>query len=230
LRFEIVWLLAAVAVCYAADPAEARWEGGIQIPGRSLPVVIDLARGSGGEWIGSATLPGLNIEGAPLKDIAIQNSTVRFTLKGALAEPTFNGRIGEDGVLAGTFQQSGNTAPFRLQKAGAPQVDPPRTSTPVTKDLEGGWLGNFTFNGAPMKATLKLENHESGAATADFHIVGKRDNVLPVDRVALDGEWLTVSVGEYHMAYEGQFHKDSGEISGSLKQGPLAMPLVFHRQ
>ncbi len=220
-------LAAAAAICQAAVPAEARWEGTIDIPGRELAVVIDLAQGAGGKWTGSATFPGLSVKGAQLGEIEVHGEEIRFAVKGSLGEPRFEGKVGNGTTLSGTFHLAGNSAPFQLRRTGAPQVDPPRVSTPVAAELEGEWQGTLVLNGNPLRATLTLANHAGAAATAEFRVVGKRDTKLPVDRVTQEGEWLTVTASEYRIVFEGRIGQ--GEISGSFKQGPVESPLVFRR-
>jgi hypothetical protein len=208
-----------------------RWEGAVQIPGRELPLVIDLSQDRGGHWIGSAIVPGLGIKGAPLGDVAVKDSGFTFVLKGALGEPTFKGRLAQDGRLTGDFQQAGNTAPFALKKTGPPQVEPPRESTPVRKELEGEWQGETEFLGNKVRAKLTLANRPGGSARADFQIVGQHEHNLTVDVIEQEGDFLTVESHEPGatndiFTYEGRFQK--GEIAGTLKDGPLESPMTLH--
>lgn len=226
---RLAFVIAAAGLVHAAEPAEARWEGAIQIPGRELTVVIDLAQDAGGKWIGSAIVPGFSVKGAPLADIQVNGSEVRFAVRGVLAEPVFRGRLNSNGSFSGDFQQGGNTASFVLQKAGPAQVDPPRVGTAVSQELEGEWQGEFVRNGYALKATLRIANRPGATATAQFRVVGKRDTNLPVDRVTQEGEWLTVSASEYQIAYEGQFRAGAREITGTFRQGPEELPLIFRR-
>lgn len=227
MRMPLLILLAA-ALGFAAEPPEARWEGIVQIPGNDLNVVIDLAQKEG-NWTGSAIVPGFGVKGAALTGISVQGAEVSFTLKGALGEPKFSGRLNPEGTLSGSFVQAGNTAPFRLQKIGPPQVDAPRLGTAVSRNLEGEWQGEMLLYGNKVKATLKLANQASGAATAQFIVVGKRENILPVELVRQDGDWLVVDVPQYRMTFEGRIGKDSKELTGSFSQGPMETPLVLQK-
>jgi hypothetical protein len=201
----------------------------VHIPGRELQIVIDLARDSGGQWTGSATVPGFGVKGAPLKDIVVKDSGVTFAVKGALGEPKFTGRLSADGVLNGDCQQAGNTASFTLQKTGPPQVDPPRQSTPVRKEFEGEWQGEMTFVGNPLHVKIKLENHSDGKATGQMIFVGKRETTLAVDLVTQEADLVTLELLERGMTYEGRFRKDANEINGTFQQGPFEAPLILHQ-
>jgi hypothetical protein len=224
MRFAFLALLAAL--CHAAEPAEGRWEGAIAIPGTPLTAIVDLAQ-SGGAWTGSATVPGFT-KGAPLSDIVVRDSAVTFTLKGALGDPKFNGRL-ESAALTGSFEQAGNSAAFRLLRSGPPQVDLPRQSTAIPASLAGDWQGELTLGANPLKAVLTLANHEGAAATALLVVTGKRETKIPIDLVRQEGDFLTLVCSPYRITFEGRLRKDTGELAGTFAQGPVESPLTLRR-
>jgi hypothetical protein len=212
----------------ASEPAAARWEGLVQIPGRPVTLVVDLDQNSAGQWTGSAIVPGFGVKGTPLKDIVVHDSDVAFAIPGALGGPTLQGRVGTDGTLSGDYQQAGNKARFLLRKAGPSQVEPPRQSTAVRSDLEGEWQGDMNFAGRQLHVRLKLVNHD-GKAAAQFQVTGKVERTLPFDLVMQDGELLTVESTETGLRYEGHFRKEVNEVGGTFSQGPMETELVLHR-
>jgi hypothetical protein len=233
MRVAFIVLLASAFIARADENAAGRWEGTVQIPGRPLEVIVDLAaKGDEGGWQGSITIPGLEIKGAPLSDIALNGVNVVFSIKSALAEQRtgpakFDGRVGGDGKLAGDFLQAGNTAPFTLEKTGPAQVEIPQRSTPITKEIEGEWKGGYELFGYPRKVTIKLQNRGPEGATAEFVIVGRKENKLPVDHVVQQGEFVTVDSHETGLSFEGRAHKD--EIQGTIFQGPLEISVTLRR-
>ncbi len=50
-------------------------------PGSRMKLIIDLAQNDEGAWIGSVIIPGLNVKGTPLMDIAVKNSEMSFAIK-----------------------------------------------------------------------------------------------------------------------------------------------------
>ena len=222
-----VILFGAALLGQASEPLAARWEGTVQIPGRELRVVIDLAQDKNGQWTGSVIVPGFGIKGAPLTDITVKESEVAFTIKGALGDPKFKGRLAAANTLTGEFQQAGNAARFTLQKAGPPQVEPPRHSTPIRKELEGTWQGEMDFMGT-VKVRLDLANQPGGNATAKFTLTRTRENPLPLDLVTDEGGILTLKSTETGITYEGKFRKEANEINGMFQQGPIEVTLVLH--
>jgi hypothetical protein len=234
MRVAFILLLASALISRADENAAGRWEGTVQIPGRQLTLIVDLAAesGGGGGWQGSITIPGLDLKGAPLTDIGLNGRDIAFSIKSALADQhtgpaKFNARFVGDGKLAGDFVQAGNTAPFALEKTGPPQVEIPLRSTAIAKEIEGEWKGGYELQGYPRKVTIKLQNRGPEGATAEFVIVGRKENKLPVDRVVQQGEFVTVDSHETGLSFEGRARK--GEIQGTISQGPLEIPVTLRR-
>jgi hypothetical protein len=234
MRVAFILLLASAFISRADENAAGRWEGTVQIPGRQLTLIVDLAAetGGGGGWQGSITIPGLGLKGAPLSDIALKGADIVFSIKSALADQhtgpaKFDAHFGDDGKLAGNFVQAGNTAPFALQKTGPPQMEILPRSTTIAKEIEGEWQGGYELLGYPRKVTIKLQNRGPEGATAEFVIVGRKENKLPVDRVVQQGEFVTVDSHETGLSFEGRTRKD--EIQGTIFQGPLEIPVTLRR-
>ena len=131
--------------------------GHAQIPDDELTVVVDLAQ-ENGAWVGSIIIPGLGLKGAPLTDIKVQPPDVNFAVKGALGIQ-LKLRLDANNKLAGNFEQAGNRAPATLQKTGPPQVEYPPRNTPVAKELEGEWKGDYEMLGYTRHVSIKFANH-----------------------------------------------------------------------
>jgi len=229
-RIVSLVLFASALVARADEIAAGRWEGSVQIPGRELRLIVDLAK-QDGTWVGSITIPGRVIKGGELTDIAASGGEVSFAIKTVLADPKngpakFKGRIA-GAKLTGDFQQGGNTAPFSLEKSGPPQVELPAPSTAIAKDLEGEWQGEYELFGYSRKVTLKLSNRPAGGATAEFVVVGKKVNNLPVELVTQEGDFLTVDSPSTGLSYEGRFL--NRELNGAIIQGSIETPLILRR-
>jgi hypothetical protein len=229
MRLILVFIFTCALVCRAEDNATGRWEGVVNVPDREFTVVVDLQQGDGGSWRGSVIIPSLNTKGAPLTDIAINDSDASFTLKGGRGlDAAFKGNFKADGTLAGDFFQAGNRAPFALRKVSPPQVETPIRSTSIAREIEGEWKGDYQIFGAPRRVTLKLTNGEKGG-TAEFVVVGRKVNNLPVDLVTQEGDLLTIESHQTGISYEGRFDKNANEIKGTFMQGPIELPLLLHR-
>jgi hypothetical protein len=227
-------LFASAALCHAAENAAGRWEGAAQIPGHELKLIVDLSDESGKGWVGSIIVQGFGIKGAPLADLQVRGTELAFAIKGALGNDRagraeLKAHLTADGHLAGDFLQGGNSAPFVLTKTGMPQVDLPPRNTAVSKELEGEWKGDYEMMGYARHATMKFANRGAEGATLEFVIVGKKVNNVPVSLVTQDGDFVTVKSEEFGITFEGRFNKGTGEIKGTLSQGPLEAPLLLRR-
>ena len=226
-------IMTAAAGAHAADDPAGRWSGVAQIPGIPLQVTVDLDRDAQGGWIGSAVIPELNVRGVPLTAIGLQEGSLTFALKDALAtgpeQPArFEAHLDSPTVMTGTFAQAGNSAPLRLQRVGPAQVDLPPRSTPVARALEGTWIGDYELMGYARHVTLRFVNHDAAPATAEFIIVGKKNNNLPVDLITQDGDFVRVESHEIGINFEGRLDQD-GELHGTYEQGPFEVPFALRR-
>jgi len=227
-------LFACASVARAAENPAGRWEGKIQVPEEELILVVDLAQDSAGGWTGSITLPGLNIKGAPLTDITVTGSDLNLTIKSALSSQTagpakLTGHLAGD-TWTGNFLQGGNSAPFSLHKTGTAQVEEVAHSSAISNELEGEWKGEYELFGYKRQVSLKLSNRGKSGGTADFVVVGKRVNNLPVDLVTQEGNFLSVESHETGLSYEGRFLKESNQLTGVIIQGGIEAPLVLHHE
>jgi hypothetical protein len=234
LRLLAAIFFASAALSQAAESAAGRWEGSAQISGGELRLVVDLAEEIGKGWTGSIIVPGFSVKGAPLADLQVSGADLSGTIKGALG----NERVGPaelkahltaDGHLAGDFKQGGNVAPFVLDKTGPPQVELPPRSTPLGKELEGAWKGEYELTGYKRQVSMKFANHGTDPGTVEFVIVGKKTNNVPVTLVTQEGDFLTLKSDEFGITYEGRVRKEAGEIRGTFTQGPFELPLVMRR-
>ncbi|HJT79794.1 MAG TPA: hypothetical protein VJ719_01245, partial [Chthoniobacterales bacterium] len=200
--------------------------------GNELTLVVDLSSDKAGAWNGSVIIPGLNVKGLPLQELTVKGPDASFAIKGGSGVPleaSCKGKL-TDGILTGNFTQGGRTAPFRLKQTGPPQVEAAPRSTPITSDIEGEWHGEYELFGYPRKVTLKLTNNADKGATADFVVVGKKVNNLPVDLITQENNLISVYSHETGISIEGQFHKQTNEIRGSWIQGPIEVPLSLKRK
>lgn len=227
-RWFPILFLASSLVIRADEPLAGRWSGKIQIPDRELTLIVDLAR-ENQNWIGSAIIPGLNVKGAALSDIALQSSDVTFALTGTLPIPGSQPpRVKAhlvDGKLSGEFLEGGNSAQLVLEKIGPPQVEPIPATTPLTKQFEGEWKGEYQLLGYTRTVTIKLRDDPPKGASAEFVIVGKRVNNLPVSRVTQHGDFITIDSSGTGLTYEGRLRND--EIRGTLLQGSIESELTL---
>jgi len=223
-RLMMILIVGAALPCRGEDVVSGRWEGTAQIPGNKLTVVVDLSQ-ENGAWVGSVIIPGLGLKGVPLADIKVQPPDVNFAVRGALGIQ-LKLQLEANNKLIGNFEQGGNRASATLQKTGPPQVEYPPRNTPVAKELEGEWKGDYEMLGYTRHVSIKFANLPDGA-TAEFVIVGRKHNVLPVDLVTQEGDLVTVDSHEMGFTFEGRLR--DGKLTGAIRQSAAETPLVLIR-
>lgn len=221
--------LASMVVANADEISEGRWEGAAHIPGTELSLIVDLTRGASG-WSGAITIPQFGVRGAELANVGVTGSELSFAIKSALADKEtgparFNGRLTADGRLTGDFTQAGNTAPFNLIKTGPAQIEKAPQSTAIAKEFEGVWKGGYELLGYPRTVTLTLRNRGAEGAGAEFVIVGRKENNLPVDLITQQGSFLSVNSQETGLSFEGRL--ENNELHGTIIQGPIEVAVTL---
>ena len=225
-RLITILIVAAALPCRAEEAISGRWEGTARIPDDELTVVVDLAQ-QNGAWVGSIIIPGLGVKGTPLTDIKADPPDVNFAVKGPLGIRLNFRLLDANTKLAGNFEQAGNRAPATLQKTGPPQVEYPPRNTPVAKELEGEWKGDYEMLGYTRHVSLKFTNRGADGATAEFVVVGRKHNNLPVDLVTQEADLITVDSHEIGFSFEGRLR--NGKLTGVIRQGATESPLVLER-
>jgi hypothetical protein len=224
LAFLIILIIVAPISSRAEDRISGRWEGTAGVPDNELTVVVDLAQ-QNGAWVGSVIIPGLGMKGTPLADINVQLPDVNFGVKNPLGIQ-LKLQLDTNNTLAGNFEQAGNRAAITLRKTGPPQVEYPPRNTAVAKELEGEWKGDYDMLGYTRHVSIKFANQPDGA-TADFVIVGRKHNVLPVDLVTQEGDLVTVDCQQMGFTFEGRLR--DGKLTGAIRQLATETPLALER-
>lgn len=237
-RRPALWFLCLLpwAGTWAAPSLAGRWEGWARIPGAPLPLVIDLQTGSGTAWLGSVTLPGRGVKGAPLQDIVANAAGVRFSLAAAFGDsaPAHAAwaelRWQPDGRLAGLFGQGGHRAELVLSRSGPPQVDLPLPTRPFAPGLAGVWRGRYVLGGYARDVTITLTQAPDASASGEMLIVGKRRSLLAIDRIDVSGPgFVVLDSGSAGLRVEGRWNAAEQRIDGHFLQGPFEAEIVLRR-
>lgn len=189
----VLSLLAPVA--RAESPLAGHWEGQIEVPASPLVFKVDFLE-TAGVVTGTLDIPIQGLKAHPLGDISLDPTKVRFKLVGIPGDPTFEGRLGDDGQLRGYLRQNGLVFPFRLGReavAGPPRPQEPKPPFPY---LERDW--KVTSGAATLAGTLTLPPGDgpfpavvlisgSGAQDRDEAMVGHRPFAVWADHLTRAG-------------------------------------------
>ena len=108
-------LLSAPAQTHSAAGV---WDGAISTPGADLHVIVTLQQKDDKSWSGAIDIPMQNAKAIPLTKIAIDGASVAFSIPGAPGDPTFTGKLSDDGqTISGDFTQGPGKFPFKLERS-----------------------------------------------------------------------------------------------------------------
>ena len=89
-----------------------------------FPIVVDLTKNQKGEWIGTFGMPEIGVNGFPLANLVVGQSSVSFTVPD-LPKPTpaFDAKLSPDGkTLSGTLTTGPDKSPVSLKRTGEAKV------------------------------------------------------------------------------------------------------------
>jgi uncharacterized protein len=116
-RLYLPLLLLFVAVSsHAAEPAEGRWTGAIELASGPLETVVKLEMRNN-HWRGSLDFPSQEAIDLPLQRIDITSAgKANFEIAHIPQGARFEGTLDGD-TITGTYTQAGETFPFKLTRA-----------------------------------------------------------------------------------------------------------------
>ena len=218
-------LLCGAPVAYAqtVDPS-GHWRGSLEIPGQSLSVEFDIAKDAKGNFVGVFT--GSDVKNLPLTKIVVSGRSVMLQ---ANSEQPFNGELSADGkAIAGTAIVSGYSLPLELTRTGDAHIEPPPTSAPISRELEGTWEGTLNASRGPLRITLRMANQPDGRAVGHIVSVDEGGLLVPVV-ITQNGANVSYEATAVPSSWAGVLSADGDELSGTFTQGSASLPLNFRR-
>lgn len=209
--------------------AEGRWEGPAELPGLSVPVVLDLHR-AGVDWMGAITLPGRGRGAVRLRGLQVTNGLLTADVSlGAGAPPELAARIelrhGSDG-LGGRWLQAGHAASVQLRRSGAAQVATPPPTAPWPAALDGTWRGRYDIGFGARDVTLRLHQQ-----TATMTVVGRRSTEVSFEGVRVLGAFLRLHAEAFDIQLEAPVSGAAqGQLNAGFRQGPFETTLLLTRE
>ena len=112
--------------------------------------------------------------------------------------------------------------------AAAPAQAATPTETQGAQGFEGTWQGTL-HAGQDLRIVTKITKADAGAYKAVFYSIDQGGQPLPIDKVAVDGSSITLTLNLISGKYEGKLSGDGKTISGTWTQGPNPLPLPLAR-
>jgi hypothetical protein len=112
--------LGAMAMLFAgvlnAQNLVANWQGTFNAGGENQRIVLQIAKGDGGEWAATACFIDFLHDPAKVDSLDVHGSSLQFKVNGG--KGAFDGKIGADGnSISGAWTWNQQTAPLELRRA-----------------------------------------------------------------------------------------------------------------
>jgi hypothetical protein len=212
----------------AATPA-GHWEGSITVPSMELKVLVDLALDAGGQWIGDIDIPQQGTKDLRLKGISVAGRAVTFELTAGLGQPTFKGRLSEDGkTISGDFVQAGNSFPFSLARTGEARVYAPAKNAELPAAFVGKWEGTLETPGGRLRLVFNLTS-KAGSADGTIDSLDQGAMGIPMDEISVTNGTIRISAHVINGSYTAKLSEDGKTLTGAWSQRGGSLPLVLTR-
>jgi hypothetical protein len=94
-----------------------------------------------------------------------------------------------------------------------------------TKDITGSWHGVLNAGQMKLHLVFHVSQATGGDLTATMDSPDQGARGIPVNRVSLDGQSLSIEVDAVHGLYKGTMDASGDAISGQWSQGPNILTL-----
>ncbi len=95
-------------------------------------------------------------------------------------------------------------------------------------DMAGLWMGSLEVSGKELRIVFNISSKPEKSLTSTMDSPDQRVKGIPVDKVTLENDKISLQVGSIKGLYEGKL-KDSQTIEGQWTQGGKSFPMVLHR-
>ena len=142
-----------------------QWNGALKVQGTQLRLIFNIVK-TENTFSSTMDSPDQGAKGIPTTSTNFENSILKITIENAKIE--YEGTLGKDNIIVGTFKQGGQSFPMNLSKEIIEKeklIRPQEPTKPYTYYSE-----DITF-----------DNKKAGISLAGTLTLPKKDGVFPVD-------------------------------------------------
>lgn len=162
--FSILLISLLASISLSAQEITGQWNGALKVQGTQLRLVFNITKIDNGV---SSTMdsPDQGAKGIPTTTTSFENSILKITIASAKIE--YEGTLGKDNVIVGTFKQGGQSFPMNLSKE---KIEKEKLIRPQE-----------TINPYPYYSEdITFENKKAGISLAGTLTLPNKDGVFPV--------------------------------------------------
>ncbi|HEY2017825.1 MAG TPA: hypothetical protein VGH38_30175, partial [Bryobacteraceae bacterium] len=181
------------ALAQASRTPSGHWQAAMKVQNQDFEVVVDLTRNQSGQWVGTFSMPDIEVKDLPLTRVAVTPTGVGFTVSGLPGTPSFDGKLSADGkTLSGALTDSKQMkTPLSFKRTGVAKLALPTANAPLAKVFEGAWHGTPEGGkAAKIQFELKLARNADGTAKGTMTVVDWGNIDSPLTSFSQDGKFL----------------------------------------
>lgn len=205
------------------------WTGGIDAPGGAVGVELAFANNADGTISGELSIPSERVSRVRVTDFAINGFELSFSVPNVKGNPTFMGRIAEDGeTVAGIFRQGERACEFQLTyqarargEAQAGSVANSQSAQSATLGQAERWEGYVELPGIRLNLLCDFTAKEDGSIAGEALLAEQGDAIVRLGDVAIKGNELTFVVEGVagRPVFKGMISSDGEAVVGTYTHG-----------
>jgi fermentation-respiration switch protein FrsA (DUF1100 family) len=162
--FSILLISLLTTISLSAQDITGQWNGVLKVQGTQLRLVLNITKTDNGI---SSTMdsPDQGAKGIPTTTTGFENSILKITIASAKIE--YEGTLGQDNVIVGTFKQGGQSFPMNLPKEKIEKEKLIRPQEPIIP---------YSY----YSEDITFENKKAGINLAGTLTLPNKDGVFPV--------------------------------------------------
>lgn len=162
--FSILLISLLSSIPLFAQDITGQWHGVLKVQGTQLRLVFNVSKTETGI---SSTMdsPDQGAKGIPMTTTSFENSILKITLASAKIE--YEGTLGQDNVIVGTFKQGGQSFPMNLSKEKIEKERLIRPQEPIKP---------YPY----YSEDITFENNKAGISLAGTLTLPSKEGVFPV--------------------------------------------------
>lgn len=197
------------------------WSGKLTVGEASLPLVLHLKLGTGGNLTATLDSPAQGALGLACSNVLIAGSTLNFDVLSV--HGSYTGRVTADGKnLAGTWTQ-GKTLPLIFKQTASAQDLASVKPSPI----DGDWAGVLRAGDVSLRTVFHFHSVPGGEIEGTLDSLDQGAMGIACANVTLKGQDLSLEVPAVHGTYKAKLSTDGSKLLGTWTQGaPLALDLT----
>jgi len=162
--FSILLISLLASISLLAQDITGQWNGALKVQGTQLRLVFNVTKTDN---VISSTMdsPDQGVKGFPTTTTSFENSILKVTIASAKIE--YEGKLGQDNVIVGTFNQGGQSFPMNLSKEKIEKEKLIRPQEPIKP---------YPY----YSEEIIFENKKAGISLAGTLTLPKKEGVFPV--------------------------------------------------